>query len=525
MVHVVTILGLVVPMLVAAAFLLGRQWHRRPRHRDELSPVTRQHIDLFQGGQLNDAAVEMAKARFRSLFERGDLALAEASLQPGTQYVVQVRALTELGSDAAGRILERQLHRRLTSDPLEQSWYWIDLAGGLRNLNREQSLPHVLRCSEAAGVLPLGHFFAAETVCFVGFNTYLRHCDRPLGAAALRMLHRALEGLRFGVQPQVIVEARLGEAVEYLWDHRPDTVHPMLVRIFSEALRQVRRAPHAEVAFGEETAEREAFQWQMARISALEPLLEDYLREAPYQLRANVSSAPPSGQSDILAALDDLRVETANVVLPLLENPRFQHRAAAIRLLLWSKDAGVGPWLREWIGRHVPVMRRAQRRRRADTQARPSVPESVPYAVALRALRAHPSRETEILLLLAAHDWDPTFRLAAAGSLGWWEPMLRAPVLNGLQELRRDPNADVRQAARAALARLGERQALNGFRLALTSEDRRRVHEAVESIAAEGLTLLWPDLDRLADAEDADVAYFAREALERLCENLDSRPV
>ena len=33
--------------------------------------------------------------------------------------------------------------------------------------------------------------------------------------------------------------------------------------------------------------------------------------------------------------------------------------------------------------------------------------------------------------------------------------------------------------------------------------------------------LLWPDLDRLADCEDADVAHHAREALERLCEELD----
>jgi hypothetical protein len=33
--------------------------------------------------------------------------------------------------------------------------------------------------------------------------------------------------------------------------------------------------------------------------------------------------------------------------------------------------------------------------------------------------------------------------------------------------------------------------------------------------------LLWPDLDRLADAEDADVSQHAREALERLCEEMD----
>ena len=92
-----------------------------------------------------------------------------------------------------------------------------------------------------------------------------------------------------------------------------------------------------------------------------------------------------------------------------------------------------------------------------------------------------------------------------------------------LQDARRDPNAEVRQAARAALARLGERNALHWFRQTLTSEEPQRVHEGIEFVAAEGLTLLWPDLDRLADADDVDVAHHAREALERLCEEMDCR--
>ncbi len=40
-------------------------------------------------------------------------------------------------------------------------------------------------------------------------------------------------------------------------------------------------------------------------------------------------------------------------------------------------------------------------------------------------------------------------------------------------------------------------------------------------MAAEGLTLLWPDLDRLADSADEDVAHHARESLERLCEDME----
>src|SRR5262249_51179228 len=197
------------------------------------------------------------------LLERGEVAAVEASLRPGMHYVVHVRALTEIGTDEAGRILERQLHRRLTNDQIEQSWYWIDLANGLRNLNREESLPHLLRCADAAGEIPLCHFFAAETVCFLGFAGYLRQPETILGQAALRVLHRALEGLRFGVPPQVITEARLGEVIESLWDHRPDRADPLIVRVVHETLRQLQRAPLARLTLGDEGGEQEAFDWQI----------------------------------------------------------------------------------------------------------------------------------------------------------------------------------------------------------------------------------------------------------------------
>src|SRR4029077_13673654 len=160
-------------LMLGAALILVRHRQRRHFSSDSLSPVTRQHIELFQGAQLSEAAVESTKVRLRSLLDRGEVEAVEACLRPGTHYVVQVRALAEIGTDDAGRILERQLQRRLTEDQLEQSWYWIDLASSLRTLHREESLPHLLRCAEEAGEIPLGHYFAAETVCFLGFGGYL----------------------------------------------------------------------------------------------------------------------------------------------------------------------------------------------------------------------------------------------------------------------------------------------------------------------------------------------------------------
>jgi hypothetical protein len=144
----------------------------------------------------------------------------------------------------------------------------------------------------------------------------------------------------------------------------------------------------------------------------------------------------------------------------------------------------------------------------------------VPYGAVLRALRGQPSFQTEKLLVLAAHDWDPTYRVAAFGSLGWWEPLRRPEVQEALEEGRRDPCPEVRQSARAALARLGERAALHWFRQGLAGEDPNHLHEAIQFIAAEGLYLLWPDLDRLADSDNPEVAHSAKEALERLSEDI-----
>jgi hypothetical protein len=520
--NAVLMMGILMPMLMAAVFLLARHLYRRPYAGDELSPVSRQHIDLFQGGQLNEAAVESAKTHFRELLERGEVAAVEASLRPGTQFVVQVRALAELGTDDAGRILERQLQRRLTEDQIEQSWYWIDLANGLRSLNRPQSVPHLLRCAEAARESPLGHFFAAETICFLSFVGYVRQRETALGQSALRVLHRALEGLRSGVPPQVVAEARLGELIETLWDNRPDTPDPLLIRVFLESIRVWRRAPHAEPLLSSEAAEQEAFNWQMTRIEALLPVFDEYLQESAGPLARELPGASENRQRDLLLALIDLRAETADVLLPLLQQGRFTHTESALEALTWSRDRRVGPFLRDWVTRCVPMLRRAQARRRAAPPSRASIAGGFPYRAVLRALRGRPAPETEAMLVLASRDWDPTIRAAAVSSLGWWEPIHGKELLAALQEARRDPNADVRQSARAALARLGERQALQWFRQGLGSDDIQRRHETIQLIAAESLMLLWPDLDQLADAEDADVAHHAREALERLREEMDS---
>src|SRR5207245_1445484 len=165
---------------------------------------------------------------------------------------------------------------------------------------RAQSLPHLLHCADSAGEVPLGQYFAAETVCFLGFSGYVQQGDTPLGRSAMRVLHRTLEGLRAGVQPQVVAEARIGEMIESVWDTRSDRVDPLAIRVYVEALRMLRRAPHAELTFGTEIADQEAFSWQMSRLAALEPSLQEYLHEAPELLSDALTRVRGPAQRDIL---------------------------------------------------------------------------------------------------------------------------------------------------------------------------------------------------------------------------------
>jgi len=515
------ILAILLPMLLATAFLLGRHLPRRRELSDPFSPVTRQHFEIFQGGRVNEAAVEKAKRCFSDLLERGDDAAVEASLRPGMHYVFQVRALAEIGTDAAGEILERQLQRHLTDDQLEQSWYWIDLAGSLRSLNRMESLPYLLRCADSATDVPLGHFFAAETVCFLGFTGYLHQTETALGRAALRLLHRALEGLRYGLPPHIVTEARLGEMLEGLWDNRPGGFHPLMVRVAYETLRFIRRAPQARAAFDRNQNEIEAFDWQFSRLLALELIFTEFVADAVPEMRQRLAYAHGQELNDLLQALVDLRVDAGTEVLEMVRHSPVECSELAVQLLAWSKNPTTGSWLRARAAGQVPMHKRGKSRPRTYSPPHASLPEEVHYEVILRALKGHPSRDTEKFLILAAHDWDPLYREAAFSGLGWWEPLLQKGVRQTLEDGRRDPNPEVRQAARAALARLGERAALHWFRQGLTSEDPARVHETVQMIAKEGLTLLWPDLDRLADSDLPEIAQMARESLERMAEELD----
>ncbi len=508
------------PLLLASCFVIGRCWHRYWHGGDGISEVSRQHLEIFQTGQFNEAAVESVKRRFRVMLENGDERAIEVSLRPGVHYFFQVRALAELGTDSAGQILERQLQRRLSEDPLDQAWYWVDLAINLRMLQRRESLPHLLRCASVACESPLGQFYAIETICYLGFAGYLQQPNSEDGLSALRVLLRAVEGFRSGVQPHLIAESQVGMLLETAWDHRPDGPAPLHVRLLIEAMRLSRRECNFRFAMRDEPGELEAVKWQFARITAIEHAIREFLKNQPELLLASLPTTAGREAAEYLQALRDLRVDATQSLLPLLPKSR-DFRGLMIEVLRWSRDPRVAVWLRDYARAHVPMEKRAKHRKLADLTRRSNGLAGFPYVEILTCLRGHPSAETEQFLLLAAQDWDPRIRIAALSSLGWWEPILDSQVRACLVGCKRDPSADVRQATRAALARLGERGSLHWFRQTLFSDDPRQIIETSNLIAREGITLLWPDLDRLIDSDDTDVALHASEAVQCLAEEME----
>ena len=513
------LLAAATPLLLLGAFLLG--WFLRRRHESltGVSPVTYQHLELYRGGQLSEAAVESTKQRFSSWLERGDIARIEASMHAGTSYVVCVRALAEIGSEDACRILERQLRRRLTADQVEQAWYWIDLATSLRQLGREESLPSLIACAMEADDCPLIHYLAAEIVCFLGFSGYVQDTSSETGRSAIRILHRAFEGLRLGVSPHLVAEARLGEVVETVWDHRDPGVDPILVLLFSEVLRHHRRSEYLERLLVDDPADQEGFRLQMSRIAALTPHLEDYLEQAGPALLADLLTAPATTQGEILLAIDELRLDAGALLMKGLEEGALAYPELALLCLRWSRHPHAAEFLRTWRPSGHRGRPRSTNLRTEDRGSSTMGEEAV-----LLALRGHPGRLTERFLLNAALQGDSPCRIAAIRSLGWTEPTDRAAVIRFLRDARFDSCSEVRQAARAALARLGERQALQWYRQALHSEQPPRVLEAIHAIAQEGITLLWPELDAMLDQDDPEIAYCARQALFQMSEELDRRP-
>ncbi|MCS7166495.1 MAG: HEAT repeat domain-containing protein [Gemmatales bacterium] len=504
---------------IAGLWLRQRAEASRPWANRELSAVTLQHIALYQGGQLDKHAVAAAKERFERWLARGQWERVEQQMRPGTSFVVHVRALTEIGSEAACRILESQVGRRLTEDQLDQTWYWIDVANSLRALQREESVPLLLASFSQADEFPLAQYLAAEIVSFTSFAGYLRQGPTPQARAALRILLRAVEGFRFGVPPQLLAEARIGEMLAAVSEQPPNEPDPVLLRLGRECQRLLRRQTTLERALAEEPAEVEALRGQLRILESIEPQFREYLTEQGPNLLHRLRSFHGQELRDALWAVHDLRLEAGQELLHLYQDCP-EHRDLIIAAMRWSRSAQVANLLRQEANELLERLTRTRRRHpliwpwrtQADRQRLASL---------LLALRGHDASETEALLMTAASHFDPGVRLAAISSLGWMSLYQPQRVLSRLRAAVRDGHPEVRRAARASLARYGHRESLEWFTRALRSQQSHRVIMAIQSIVVEDLTYLWPELDRLADAQDPDIACLAQEGLVQMLEEMD----
>ena len=503
--------------MIYGAFILvvacGLFWlaYRHPRPRRWLLPtrampravaaVDRQHRHLQAGGLLGESTCERTKTHFRELLDAGRADLVERELHAGLDFAVQVRALTDLGTPAAARLLERQLTRVLTTDPVERAWYWVDVASGLRRLNFAEALPAVLHCAEVAGDSPQGAVLAAEAVCFTNFSALLRHPSRTLSRRALRALVAAARAARTGtVDAAPLIRAGLGDTLAELTSRADLCADPWLTGALIEAERHFRRLGHWARFVPPDV--RALAARQEVRLGATADHRLNWLGGAPGRLLARFPVAGADEQGAALRCLFDLRADVTKL-FPYLPDRREPWWTDAVRALQWSRSSVVGPVL---AGQAARFARKTRHHGRA--------------AVVLATLRGHACYEVERVLVRNATATNPALRHAAIGSLGWWPPFDANHVVRTLRVARTDSDTETRSAAVSALARLGERSALAEITAGLSSEEPAIRQGAAGRIATEELSWAWPDLETAAESTDPDTALAAAEALECLRERL-----
>lgn len=479
----------------ARRWLLARRVVRLPA----VAAVDRQHRHLQAGGLLGESACAAARERFRALLDAGRVEQVERELAAGLDFAVRVRALAELGTPAAAGVLERQLARALSSDAVEQAWYWVDVTAALRRLNRTEALPAVLRCADAAAALAPGPLLAAEAVAFPNFADALRHPTWTAGRAALRALVTTARAARAGALDLAgVVRAGLGDRLADAAPCAEAPTDPWVVTAAVEAERVFRRLGKWSLWLPADA--RLAAEAQALRLWGAAQRRRAWLAAAPERLRGRFLAAPPDERGALVRALGELRADVARL-FPRLPDVRCDWWADAVRALRWSRSPVVGPVL---AAEAVGAARRARGRGRA--------------AELLGALRGHPGFEAEAALLGALAHTDGPVRRAALGALGHWPPFDPNALVPALRVARESPDPDERAAAVGALARLGERAALAEVTAGLKSEEPAIRAATAARIAADELTWLWPELETAAAGDDADTALAAVEALETLRE-------
>jgi len=429
----------------------------------------------------------------------------------------EIRRRSHVDFGGALTYFEGQLHRRVSESPLEQVRYWMDLAEGVRTLNMPEAIPALLRRVDEALDLPTGEGFAVELVSFPAFAEFLHDPLSREGQAGLRALRVVMEGIRLNRIPVgVYAEAAFGDAVRRLAENCPDATNPRLALVFIEAMRHCRQTYHTSPAFRDDPVRRQTVRWQNAFMRDAESVMREYLHDLGADLVRMLPTANGRAIREILQTINELHIDSDEGVLTLLGEPDFPYRADAVACLRWSKSAMAASLLCGMVTHATTGGRSPKWLRRLGVGQVDCSPADVEAGLA--ALRGHPGEVTEKVLLAGVTHADAAWRLAAMRSLGWWEPVLRAEVLEAIRNGKQDTQPAIRRAALAAAARLGECAAMQTLREMLNRENLHQVQDAIHLCKTEGLSWMWPDLDQLTESDNPHIVSEAWEAIERIRE-------
>lgn len=424
----------------------------------------------------------------------------DATSSPAFRYLEEVRRRCANDFSDGLSYLEKVLAQPISPDPIEQAQYWADMARGLRWIQVPEAIHALLNNSSHVLESDLRYEFAAEVACFTSFSDLFQEPETPIGQAALRVLFLALQGVRFNrISPVLYAESNIGDAVRRLSENCPAHADPLIALVFMEALRHTRRNYSICSDLQTDVSRRQSARWQMAYLKDAEPIMREYLHDLPSELLGLLIELHGPALLDCLTLLYEMKVDAGELPVALLGYCTEKERPLVIRLLRWSSSDEALPTLLDVL------------------QSTPA--GSRDRLAALEALRGHPCEETERAIVLAAESNDPADRLAAIRSLGWWEPLLRNDVRELLRQNKFDSRAEIRRAAHAACARLGECAAIAALTDALHRPNPIAAIEAIRVCGEEGLFWLWPELDALTESDDPHIVSAAWEAIEVLRES------
>ncbi len=477
-----------------------------------LSPVSRQHLEIYQGRDIPDWILEKTKVKIQKYLDNGMIVKVESMLCPGLDYVIVVRSLLEMGTKRTLNILEKSFGKTHSKDPLEDFWYAIDVVNALRQVNRDDLLPQAIRYLCEHREMPIAPLFAAEIVSFETFPDLFKSASPEERNLAVVALSLAMDGLQTGISLEVFVEAKIGSLYEIIWDDRIKFNCPTLVVLFQNGLRFLRRYHGMNEILEKELQSPEDFRWQISRLDNLENSIKLYLSNAKAAIFNILEKSSWKDHPEILRALYSLKCPPPLAAWVWLADPGYPYKSFVWDLFAFEKQ-NQGHAI-------VNTFKSSLRFKSSGWFYFNSKSKNREKVALAKCLRHHPSLDSENYLLELLSSADTAVKLEALTSLGWWEPVNREQVLKTFRVMKSDSKLEISFAATAALARLGERKSLQWLRNNLFSDDPISVHQTIHTIATQGISLLWPELDQLADSAVLDVAVHAREALAHLSEDL-----